>query len=230
MKQKQSDKILYFAYGSNLSISQMKRRCSSSKIVRKGMLKNHDLAFTKYSSGWAGGVADVVKQKNKNVWGLLYSISYEDLKKLDMYEGYPNSYSRKLVSINCMNAITKNVWVYYVVKRSNHEAPSKKYLGIIKTAAHNYNFPKYYRDMLNNVDIAKKIDHKVNFRNLLIENKKTKPILTNKIVDIKSKHDRTYILDEDYLWDANNDDESIDLIEEYPYKLNLDDPDNLYYD
>ena len=48
--------IKYFAYGSNLDLPQMKRRCPSSKLISKGSLSDYRLTFNRFSSGWDGGV------------------------------------------------------------------------------------------------------------------------------------------------------------------------------
>ena len=80
--------VKYFAYGSNLDLRQMKMRCPLSKLVSKGLLSGHSLTFNKYSSGWDGGVADVIRDKDSEVWGLVFEISESDLEKLDRYEGY----------------------------------------------------------------------------------------------------------------------------------------------
>ncbi len=43
--------VKYFAYGSNLDLPQMKRRCPSSKLISKGTLSGHRLTFNRFSSG-----------------------------------------------------------------------------------------------------------------------------------------------------------------------------------
>ena len=50
----------YFAYGSNLDLLQMKRRCPLSKLISKGKLPDYRLTFNRYAEGWDGGVADVI--------------------------------------------------------------------------------------------------------------------------------------------------------------------------
>jgi gamma-glutamylcyclotransferase len=42
---------LYFAYGSNLDVEQMKRRCPESKVLVPGCLRGYRLDFTWRSSG-----------------------------------------------------------------------------------------------------------------------------------------------------------------------------------
>lgn len=90
---------LYFAYGSNLDVEQMKRRCPESKVLVPGCLRGYRLDFTWHSSGWGGGVADVVLDPQKEVWGVVYELTMRDLELLDNYEGYPKVYTRFQTSI-----------------------------------------------------------------------------------------------------------------------------------
>ena len=69
----------YFAYGSNLDLLQMKRRCPLSKLISKGMLPDYRLTFNRYASGWDGDVADVIQDEGSEVWGLVFEISDSDL-------------------------------------------------------------------------------------------------------------------------------------------------------
>ena len=230
-------RVLYFAYGSNLSISQMKRRCPSSKIIRKGVLKQHKIEFRKYSPAWAGGVADIVKSARDNVCGMIYSINMVDLKSLDGYEGYPTCYNRKLVTINCNNQLTKCVWVYYVTKKTPLVNPSKKYLGIIKGAAHNYNFPIYYRNFLQSVDTQ--VKQVRTYEHLLMKEKRpmgipvkitktvTQSIEMSKIIHLPA-NSRQHIIEDDTFWDQPTD--LYDQLQN-PIFEDLPDPDDEeYYD
>jgi gamma-glutamylcyclotransferase (GGCT)/AIG2-like uncharacterized protein YtfP len=166
-----TEKILYFAYGSNLSITQMKARCPSSKLLQKGVLRNHKLVFNRYSSTWQGAVADIIKCEDRHVWGLIYEMEKDELQLLDSFEGYPNCYNRKLTTVyNSNQQAILNVWVYYIVHKCKKAAPAKRYLSIIKTAAYNFNFPKYYRDMLSFVKPA--VEMKKNYETLLLKNPK----------------------------------------------------------
>ena len=69
--------MLYFAYGSNLNLFQMKRRCKDSKFLKKIKLKNFRLTFrSKFRA------ADIEPKKNTIVPGALFEISKSDEKKL----------------------------------------------------------------------------------------------------------------------------------------------------
>ena len=81
--------MLYFAYGSNLNLFQMKRRCKDSIFLKKINLKNFKLTFrSKYRA------ADIERKKNFLVPGALFDISKSDEKKLDVYEDFPVLYKK----------------------------------------------------------------------------------------------------------------------------------------
>ena len=138
--------IKYFAYGSNLDLAQMKIRCPSSELISKGSLSDYRLTFNRYSSGWGGGVADVIQGKGSEVWGLVFELSNSDLKRLDSYEGCYNDqtslYERWKAVINTPKGQISDVWVYTVVKKQKFVQPTLEYLQIIKDAAVRWNFPK----------------------------------------------------------------------------------------
>jgi gamma-glutamylcyclotransferase (GGCT)/AIG2-like uncharacterized protein YtfP len=145
---------LYFAYGSNLSTSQMTRRCPTCKTLKIGCLEGYRLAFNYYSSGWNGGVADIVVDAESEVWGLIYELSKEDLQCLDNCEGYPDVYTRFQTSIKTRSGTISNVWVYTVVQKKNFVPPTKAYIEIIKSAALRFQFPETYLSYLETVETS----------------------------------------------------------------------------
>lgn len=81
---------LYFAYGSNLSTTQMRERCPSSPPV--------GLA---YLSGWywiisGRGYANVVRREEPpcGTYGVLYRLTPADEATLDRHEGVPRAYQK----------------------------------------------------------------------------------------------------------------------------------------
>ena len=143
---------LHFAYGSNLSTNQMRERCPDSKPLEIGCLEGYRLDFTRYSSGWSGGVADIVVDPDNEVWGLIYELSTEDLPYLDDYEGYPDVYTRFQTSIKTLTGSISDVWVYTVVHKNDFTPPTKAYMEIIKNAALEHQFPETYRSYLDTIE------------------------------------------------------------------------------
>lgn len=143
---KLKNKILYFAYGSNLSHEQMKQRCPESKFIGRAILKNYKLIYDGYGPHRHGAVANILPQVGELVWGGLFELSQNDLNNLDKFEGYPNIYNRKEVSVeNDRNDIIEKVFIYY--KKSEAQGiPSQEYQDIIVKGAEECGLPQDYID------------------------------------------------------------------------------------
>ena len=114
--------MLYFAYGSNLNLFQMKRRCKDSIFLKKINLKDFRLTFrSKYRA------ADIEPKKNSIVTGGLFEISKSDEKKLDVYEDYPTLYRKFYFTY-----YQKKVMTYTMVKKTPFRFPTERYLNVVK--------------------------------------------------------------------------------------------------
>ena len=114
--------MLYFAYGSNLNLFQMKRRCKDSIFLKKINLKDFRLTFrSKYRA------ADIEPKKNLIVPGGLFDISKSDEKKLDVYEDYPSLYRKFYFTY-----YGKKVMTYTIVKKTPFRFPTERYLNVVK--------------------------------------------------------------------------------------------------
>ena len=80
--------MLYFAYGSNMDWAQMKERCPWAKFVCRAKLPSHRLAFTLRSCSRRCGVADILRDETKDVWGVVYELPENELKNLDKDENF----------------------------------------------------------------------------------------------------------------------------------------------
>jgi len=112
----------YFAYGSNLHHSQMKRRCRKCKYIKKYILDDYQLTF-RNNGGWA----DIEKKVGKKVYGALYTISKCAEKRLDIYEDYPNLYKKIYFRYKGNKVMT-----YTMVKKTKLVPPTERYLNIVK--------------------------------------------------------------------------------------------------
>ena len=114
--------MLYFAYGSNLNLFQMKRRCKDSVFIKKYELKGYKLNFrSKYRA------ADIEKSKNSIVPGALFEISKSDEKKLDVYEDFPILYKKLYFTY-----YSKKVMTYIMVNKTEFRYPTERYLNVVK--------------------------------------------------------------------------------------------------
>ena len=84
---------LYFAYGSNINLEQMDYRCPDATVVGPVVLENYELLFRR------GGFATIAPKEGGRVHGLLWSITPECERSLDLYEGYPRFYDKQTVTV-----------------------------------------------------------------------------------------------------------------------------------
>jgi len=128
--------MLYFAYGSNLNLFQMKRRCKDSIFLKKINLKDFRLTFrSKYRA------ADIEPKKNSIVPGGLFEISKSDEKKLDVYEDYPSLYRKFYFTY-----YGKKVMTYTMVKKTPFRFPTERYLNVVKRGYRDCGLDKKYLD------------------------------------------------------------------------------------
>ncbi len=85
---------LYFAYGSNINLDQMARRCPNAVPVMPVMLQNYELSFR-----GNGGYATVLPKHGAKVHGLLWDLTPACEHALDFYEGFPRLYGKEMVTV-----------------------------------------------------------------------------------------------------------------------------------
>lgn len=112
----------YIAYGSNMNVEQMSRRCPNAKPIGKTVLQNYKLVFK--------GVADIEKNESEEVPVVVWEITKECEKALDIYEGYPRLYRKEYVQIE-IDGKTELAMVY-VMNYSKGAKPSEYYYNVIK--------------------------------------------------------------------------------------------------
>lgn len=83
------EQILYLAYGSNLNLSQMSRRCPGAKALGSGELPGWRLAFRGAERGY---YLTLLPAPGESVPVGVWAVTPEDVAKLDEYEGYPEFY------------------------------------------------------------------------------------------------------------------------------------------
>ena len=82
---------LYFAYGANMDVSAMARRCPRSKALGPARLLRHRLALMR--EGWLTAARD----PRSTVHGVLWDLALADIAALDRYEGLPQGLYTKLI-------------------------------------------------------------------------------------------------------------------------------------
>jgi gamma-glutamylcyclotransferase (GGCT)/AIG2-like uncharacterized protein YtfP len=119
---------LYVAYGSNMNLEQMSQRCPKAKNVGTGTLDGYKLTFR----GNYKGVANIEPCKNRTVPIVLWEITEECEKALDLYEGYPRLYIKKEVEIK-VKGKAKIAMVYIMANKYTNmvASPTEYYFNVI---------------------------------------------------------------------------------------------------
>ena len=123
--------MLYLAYGSNLNKKQMSRRCPNAKPVGSIILKGYKLEFRR--------VATIKHTKNidDKLGCGLWEITEKCEKSLDIYEGFPHVYSKKIIKLDDgREAMT------YFMNNGEKCPPSFEYFNTIRVGFKDFNLPK----------------------------------------------------------------------------------------
>ena len=86
------EKRYYIAYGSNLNIRQMMRRCPESRVIGTGTLNGWELLF---KGSKTGAYLTIEQKPDGTVPVAVWEVSERDERNLDIYEGYPTFYYKK---------------------------------------------------------------------------------------------------------------------------------------
>ena len=127
----------YFAYGSNLDENRMITRGVNFLSKEKGTLKGYRFIINKKSQKNPSiGFANIIRDDNYDVEGIIYEIENEDIIKLDRHEGAPTHYRRETYTINnkeCVVYIANPNWTSVseldaTVEYKNHILEGKNFL------------------------------------------------------------------------------------------------------
>jgi hypothetical protein len=129
---------VYAAYGSNINLEQMARRCPAAVPIGKGWLMDYHLLFRGLGRS---GVATVEPRRGRRVPILLWVITEECEAALDRYEGYPSLYRKEVVKVEGIEwlpnkaiphaAATEVETMIYIVNHGQLTPPSQPYLDCI---------------------------------------------------------------------------------------------------
>ncbi len=137
---------IYFAYGSNLCVDQMARRCPDAADPRPATLTDHDWLINER------GVATVEPLDGALVHGVLWRVSGSDLSTLDSAEGVPVRYRRDRLVVHTADG-PQDAWVY-IDPRVEPGPPRPGYLERIITGALHHGLPQAWIDFLHRWDPA----------------------------------------------------------------------------
>jgi gamma-glutamylcyclotransferase (GGCT)/AIG2-like uncharacterized protein YtfP len=126
-----TDRVWYFAYGSNMNLQRMMDRSAYFTQRKRGILHGHRLVFNKISGTYPGhGVANVVAEWGYDVVGVLYEVDRPGIEALDGFEGVRGGHyirTEMLVQLNDGTAVSAYVYVAHPNKVEDGLTPHEDY-------------------------------------------------------------------------------------------------------
>ena len=130
---------LYFAYGSNMSAAQMRRRCPGARAIGAGVL--HGWRFTIN----ARGTATIVARPDAAVHGVIWRVTAQNLARLDVFEGVARRrYVRRMVPVVRYDGGIVQALTYVGIHPGRGRAVRAYLAGTIIPAARAFELPEAY--------------------------------------------------------------------------------------
>lgn len=128
--------FVYFAYGSNLNLKDMKERCPSGVVIGKGILKDYRLVYRGKENA---SYLNVERKEWESVPIGIWQIDECDLASLDCYEGYPELYYKKEIAVETDNGTVKGM-IYIMNEGYPVHKPADSYRKICMEGYRDFGF------------------------------------------------------------------------------------------
>jgi cation transport regulator ChaC len=144
-----------FAYGSLMSLAELRTTCPGAEPIGRGRLPGYRLAFTRLSRRWGAGVADVVADDGAEVWGVLHRVPAAEMPALREREGAGvGAYRELAVQVEHAGAFAAAVTFAVVRKQPGPIPPRRDYLDLMVAAAREHGLPAGYVSALRAIPPA----------------------------------------------------------------------------
>ena len=137
------DMDFYLAYGSNLSVGQMLKRCPDAVYVGTAMIPGYRLLFKGSKSG---SYLTIEKMRRRKVPVLVWKVSEEDEQNLDIYEGFPRFYRKERMKVELHSLADDaplgkvDAFVYIMDEKRSLGIPSDGYYSICEEGYQRFGF------------------------------------------------------------------------------------------
>lgn len=142
-----SNKVWYFAYGSNLNVDQMKARVGEWHLSKRALARNCRLTFNVFSTRWQGYTANLVQTDRFEdiVYGVVYLLTEEQFQTLTRHEGVaPITIRVELEDGNEISHAKTFVWKSSDAART----PSEPYLRMMEEGLLEHGYKKPLLDRI----------------------------------------------------------------------------------
>jgi hypothetical protein len=129
--------MLHFAYGSNMSVPLMRRRCPAARLEGRAVLPGHRFIIMR------NGYASIAAAPGGCVHGLLWRLTPRDVAVLNAYENIDGGLYRA-VTLSVAAPRGRRAARVYAGRDQTRGRPRPGYLDIVTRAARDAGFPPHY--------------------------------------------------------------------------------------
>ncbi|TQV73686.1 gamma-glutamylcyclotransferase [Aliikangiella marina] len=164
--------MLYFAYGSNMSLQRIAARVDEPRIISSAVLYGYDLRFNKLGQdGSAKCSINYTGESESQTYGVVFDIKNQDKLNLDRFEGLGQGYRLETVNVtdgygNQFKAIT-----YEATRFTNNLRPFSWYHHHVLRGAQEADLPSDYLEKLYQVKTSLDNNRERHVKELAIYNK-----------------------------------------------------------
>lgn len=105
-------RIVYFAYGSNMSTRRLRARIASADPIGTGVLHRYSLVFHKVGRKDGSGKCDLIECRSDYVLGVLFEFDTCQKPVLDRVEGLGAGYAERIVKVETESGQTLSAYTY----------------------------------------------------------------------------------------------------------------------
>jgi gamma-glutamylcyclotransferase (GGCT)/AIG2-like uncharacterized protein YtfP len=141
----------YFAYGSNMSLSRLRRRVPSAERVGTFVLDRHTLRFHKIGKDGTAKCDAYYTGGPEKIYGVVFEIDPTEKKALDRVEGLGQGYEEKTVDLqnDCGESIQAKT--YYATKLDPKLKPLSWYVSHVLIGAREADLPAHYLSSIESI-------------------------------------------------------------------------------
>ncbi len=137
--------MYYFAYGSNMSVSRLRKRVPSAEALGCFALNGYDLRFHKSSTdGSAKCDAYLTENTDDIIYGVLFKIDPKEKPALDRAEGLGYGYTQKEITVTDSDRSLVTATTYIATKIDDNLKPYSWYVKHVLFGARDALLPELY--------------------------------------------------------------------------------------
>jgi len=145
--------VLYFSYGSNMSVRRLRRRVPSAQAKGPAVLTGHQLRFHKKSRDGSAKLDTFATDRPQDrVIGVLFEIDKTEKKLLDAEEGVGRGYEEKTVTVENAQGKTVRAFTYYATDIDASLKPYHWYKEHALRGARENGLPEDYVQMIESAE------------------------------------------------------------------------------